>query len=232
VLYAFLKPLAAFMMRWLFRLESVGRHHVPATGPVLLVSNHLSVLDPPLVGGAADRPLSFLAKAELFRIPLFGRLIRSLNARPVRREGADASALREALRMLGDGRALLIFPEGTRGREGELREAKAGAGMLAVLSGAPVVPVYITGSGDAWPRGQRLPRRGRVTVTFGAPLRFAGEEGRSRKERYAEASRVMMAAIAQLRNQAADASTDRVPWQHVRAVGGAGLGAQSPTENP
>jgi 1-acyl-sn-glycerol-3-phosphate acyltransferase len=79
VLYAFLKPLAAFMMRWLFRLESVGRHHVPATGPVLLVSNHLSVLDPPLVGGAADRPLSFLAKAELFRIPLFGRLIRSLN---------------------------------------------------------------------------------------------------------------------------------------------------------
>ena len=136
---------------------------MPATGPVLLVSNHLSVLDPPLVGGAADRQLSFLAKAELFEIPMFGRLIRALNARPVRREGADASALREALRTLAEGRALLVFPEGTRGTEGELRPAKAGAGMLAVLSGAAVVPVYITGSGRAWPRGRRLPRRAQVT---------------------------------------------------------------------
>jgi 1-acyl-sn-glycerol-3-phosphate acyltransferase len=231
VLYKVLKPLAVFVMRRLFRLESVGGHHVPATGPVLLVSNHLSVLDPPLVGGATDRQLSFLAKAELFRIPLFGRLIRGLNARPVRREGADAAALREALRMLGEGRALLVFPEGTRGSGGELQAAKAGAGMLAVLSAAPVVPVYISGSGQAWPRGRRLPRRSRVTVTFGLPVSVVGDEGRGRKERYAEASRVMMAAIAQLRDQATGAAANRVPWQDVRAVGGAGLKAQSPTPN-
>jgi 1-acyl-sn-glycerol-3-phosphate acyltransferase len=232
VLYAFLKPFAVLAMRWLFRLESVGRQHVPAAGPVLLVSNHLSVLDPPLVGGASDRQLSFLAKAELFRIPLFGWLIRALNARPLRREGADASALREALRMLGEGRALLVFPEGTRGREGDgLRAAKAGAGMLAVLSGAPVVPVYITGSGHAWPRGRRLPRRSRVTVRFGPPLSFAGDEGRARKERYAEASRVMMAAIAQLRDQATGVAANRVPWRALEAVRGAGHQAQGPTQN-
>jgi 1-acyl-sn-glycerol-3-phosphate acyltransferase len=232
MLYALLKPLAVILMRWLFDLTSVGRHHIPATGPVLLVANHLSVLDPPLVGGAADRQLSFLAKAELFAIPLFGRLIRALNARPVRREGADASALREALRTLAEGRALLVFPEGTRGSEGELRTAKAGAGMLAVLSGAAVVPVYVTGSGRAWPKGQRLPRRTPVTVAFGPPLRFADEGGRARKERYAEASRVMMAAIAELRDRPTGAPQDRVPWQDVRAVGGAGLGAQSPSQNP
>jgi 1-acyl-sn-glycerol-3-phosphate acyltransferase len=232
VLYEILKPLAVFLMRRMFRLTSVGRHHVPATGPVLLVSNHLSVLDPPLVGGATDRQLSFLAKAELFKIPLFGRLIRGLNARPVRRDGADASALRDALRALGEGRALLVFPEGTRGQDGELRAAKAGAGMLAVLSAAPVVPVYITGSGRAWPKGRRLPRRSKVTVTFGPPLTFSEDRSRARKERYAGASRAMMAAIAELRDRAAGATPSQVPWQDVRAVGGAGVTAQSPTQNP
>jgi len=103
--------------------------------------------------------------------------------------------------------------------------------MLAVLSGAAVVPVYITGSGRAWPKGQRLPRRTQVTVTFGPPVRFSDEGGKARKERYAEASRVMMAAIADLRDQVTGATPDRVPWQHVRAMGGAGLGAQSPPQN-
>jgi len=232
VLYEFLKPIAVFLMRWMFDLTSVGRHHVPATGPVLLVSNHSSILDPALVGGAAERQLSFLAKAELFKIPGFGRLIRRLNARPLRREGADASALREALRLLAEGRALLIFPEGTRGPEGELRPAKAGAGMLAVHSRAAVVPVYVSGSGQAWPRGRRFPRRSRVTVTFGPPVVLDHSESLARKERYAEATRTMMAAIARLRDQViGTASADRVPLQNIQAMGGAGATAQSPSQN-
>jgi 1-acyl-sn-glycerol-3-phosphate acyltransferase len=232
VLYGFLKPFAVLLMRWMFDLTSVGRHHVPATGPVLLVSNHSSALDPALVGGAAARQLSFLAKAELFEIPGFGRLIRALNARPLRREGADASALRDALRMLHEGRALLVFPEGTRGPEGELRAPKAGAGMLAVLSGAPVVPVYVSGSGQAWPRGRRFPRRSPVTVTFGAPLVFEAPVSATRKERYTEAARAMMSAIARLREQViGTVSADRLPLQHVEATGGAGSAAQSPRHN-
>src|SRR5213594_2355607 len=111
--YAFMRFLAVALMRLLFRLEAVGRENIPERGPVLLVSNHSSVLDPPLIGGMSDRQLTYLAKAELFEIPLFGALIRGLNARPIRREGADPGALRTARRVLEEGGALLVFPEGT-----------------------------------------------------------------------------------------------------------------------
>lgn len=218
MLYAILKPIAVALMRLLFRLEVVDPGLVPATGPVLIVSNHVSMLDPPLVGGAAPRPLFFMAKEELFRIPLFGRLIRSLNARPVRRDGSDMRALKASLALLEEGRALLVFPEGTRGEDGQPpREFKAGVGMLAVMSGAPVVPVYVSGSGAALPRGRALPRLTRVRVTFGPPLSFklpgklpgptpsrragkrADDDGR--KEAYREAAQGMQRAIAQLREQ-------------------------------
>jgi 1-acyl-sn-glycerol-3-phosphate acyltransferase len=209
MLYAVLKPIAVALMRLFFRLEVVSPGLVPATGPVLIVSNHVSVLDPPFVGASAPRPLFFMAKEELFRIPLFGRLIRALNARPVRRDGSDTRALKAALAQLEEGRALLVFPEGTRGEEGQpLREGKAGVGMLAVLSGAPVVPVYVSGTGAALPRGRSVPRPVRVRVTFGPPLHFkrdgrggkrAGDDGR--KEAYREAAQEMMRAIGQLRDQ-------------------------------
>jgi 1-acyl-sn-glycerol-3-phosphate acyltransferase len=209
VLYEILKPFAVLLMRLYFRLEARGTEHVPSSGALLLVSNHSSVLDPPLVGGASPRQLSFLAKAELFDIPLFGRFIRAVNARPVRREGSDARALKTALRVLEEGKALLVFPEGTRGPEGSLREAKPGAGMLAVLSGATVVPVLITGSGDALPRGAVLPRPRKAIVRFGPPLRFKPDEdggartAEARKDAYRAATDEMMRAIAQLQSRAA-----------------------------
>jgi len=202
MLYAVLKPIAVALMRLLFRVEGRGAEHVPAEGPVLIVANHSSILDPPLVGGMCPRQLTFLAKAELFRIPGFGGLIRRLGAQPLRREGADPSALRTAQRVLAEGKALLVFPEGTRGDEGDLREPKAGAALLAVQSGATVVPAYVRGSGRAWPRGRRLPRPVKVVVTFGAPLRFLRPTGADRKAYYEAASRQMMAAIAALRDRA------------------------------
>lgn len=199
-LYGTLKPIAVVLMRLLFRLEVRDAGKVPATGPVLLVSNHSSLLDPPAVGGAALRKLSFLAKAELFRVPVLGPVLRRVGARPIRREGADPAAMRTALRVLEERGALLIFPEGTRGPEGVLRAAKAGAGMLAVMSGAQVVPVYVSGSGRAWPKGRRLPRPGRVTVVFGEPLRFEAKGGGDRRQEYEAASRAMMAAIGRLKD--------------------------------
>jgi 1-acyl-sn-glycerol-3-phosphate acyltransferase len=211
MLYGVLKPLAVALMRLLFRLQGRGTEHVPAEGSVLIVANHSSVLDPPLVGGVCPRRLTFLAKAELFGIPGFGGLIRRLGAHPLRREGADPSALRIAQRLLGEGRALLVFPEGTRGQEGTLRDAKPGAALLAVQSGATVVPAYISGSGRAWPRGRRLPRPAKVVVTFGPPLRFPRALGAERKAHYEAVSRQMMAAIAELRD---------------RAVGGVGAAAR------
>jgi cytidylate kinase len=216
-LYAVLKPLAVAFMRLAFRVESRGGENIPARGPVLLVANHSSVLDPPLVGGVSDRQLSFLAKAELFEIPLFGELIRRLNARPIRREGSDPGALRAAMRVLEEGRALLIFPEGTRGDEGVIRPAKTGAGMLAVLSGAAVVPVFVRGSGRAWPRGRRFPRPAKVTITFGRALRFEVERGADRKRQYEIASREMMEAIARLRDGTTTGSASR-RWSESYAV--------------
>jgi 1-acyl-sn-glycerol-3-phosphate acyltransferase len=215
-LYAICKPVAVALMRLLFRVEGHGTEHIPPTGPLLIVANHSSVLDPPLVGGMCPRELTFLAKAELFRVPGFGGLIRRLGARPVRREGADASALRTAQRVLAEGKALLVFPEGTRGEEGVLREAKPGAALLAVQSGATVVPAYVRGSGRAWPRGRHLPRPVKVVVTFGAPLRFQRAVGADRKAQYQAASRQMMSAIADLRD---------------RSIGGVGVaGARRPLQ--
>jgi 1-acyl-sn-glycerol-3-phosphate acyltransferase len=227
VLYAVVKPLSVAVMRLLFGLRRRGHRHVPRQGPVLLVANHSSVLDPPLVAGMTPRPVSFLAKAELFQVPLLGWLIRRLGARPLRREGGDPSALRAALRVLQDGGALLMFPEGTRGEEGVLRPAKLGAGMLAVLSRAAVVPVYVSGSGRAWPRGQTLPRPTKVTVTFGAPLAF-GEVGVHRKGCYEAASREMMAAIARLKDAAGSGEPRAASPRGPRSVvGGVGVGGTS-----
>jgi 1-acyl-sn-glycerol-3-phosphate acyltransferase len=216
LLYSICKPIAAGLMRLLFRLEGRGIEHIPAEGPLLIVANHSSVLDPALVGGVCPRELTFLAKAELFRIPGFGGLIRRLGAQPLRREGADPSALRTAQRVLAGGKALLVFPEGTRGEEGLLREAKPGAALLAVQTGATVVPTYIRGSGRAWARGRRLPRPVKVVVTFGAPLRFQRAVGADRKAQYEAASRQMMSAIAELRD---------------RSIGGVGVaGARRPLQ--
>jgi len=195
VLYAILKPLVRVLMRVLFRPRWTGADNVPAEGPVLIAANHLSLLDPPLVAGGVPRQVHFMAKAELFRIPLLGGFIRRLNAHPVERDGADTGALRSALSLLRAGHVLLIFPEGTRGRDGTLGSGKAGAGMLAARGEAPVVPVYIRGTGRALPRGALFPRPARVTVAYGPPLRFAGTRGRAR---YQEITNEIMAAIGRL----------------------------------
>jgi 1-acyl-sn-glycerol-3-phosphate acyltransferase len=198
VLYAVLKVTIAMISRVWFRLSVVGAHRVPREGRLLLASNHLSVLDPALIGSVMPRELDYMAKTELFQIPGFGALIRALNAHPVDRSGSDSAALRLALRLLGDGRAVLVFPEGTRGVEGSLQAARPGAGMLAALSGAPVVPVYVKGSGRALPRGAVLPRPARVTVTFGEPIRFARTRGRTR---YQDVSDEIMAAVGRLKTE-------------------------------
>ena len=237
MLYAVLKPFAMLLARLVFGLDGRGRQHVPRRGAVLFVANHSSHLDSPIVGAAAPRQLSFLAKAELFTIPLFGRFIRALNARPLRREGPDPSALRMALKVLEENRALLIFPEGTRGPEGELREAKTGAGMLAMMSGATVIPVYIKGSGRAWPRESRFPRPAKITVTFGPPLRFERKPGQDKKEQYAAASRAMMDAIAELMTTATGVGAKRTAQgvgslsePEMSAAHGAGASAQGPSK--
>ena len=144
--------------------EVRGREHVPHTGGLVVAANHISFWDPPLIGAALPREMHFLAKEELFRTPVLGPLIRSVNSIPIRRGVADLSGMSRAMDTLKRGQALLMFPEGSRMRDGELHPARPGVGMMAVHADVPVVPCYISGSNR--PR-QWIYRRSRVRVWFG-----------------------------------------------------------------
>jgi 1-acyl-sn-glycerol-3-phosphate acyltransferase len=144
--------------------EVRGREHVPRSGAVIVASNHISFWDPPLVGTAAIRELHFLAKEELFRTPILGPLIRGFNAIPIRRGVADLSGLTKAMDILRAGHALIMFPEGTRNRSGELHAARPGVGILAVSTDALIVPTYIVGSNRP---GKWLIRQAKLRVSFG-----------------------------------------------------------------
>jgi len=146
-------------------------------GGMLLASNHQSFLDPVLVGMSMPRPLNFLARQSLFRVPGFSALIRALGAHPLRRGRMDAAAIRTMLRLLRGGRWVLVFPEGTRTRDGSLGSFRPGSAELASRAGVPVLPVCIEGAHRAWPRHSALPRPARVAVAYGKPIQPRGRDG-------------------------------------------------------
>lgn len=146
--------------------EVRGRERVPKTGALIIASNHISYADPPMVGAATRRELHFLAKQELFKVPVLGAVIASVNTIPIRRGMADLTGMSRAIEVLKRGQGLLVFPEGTRSRDGELHAARPGIGMLAVAGDAVILPVYISGSDRP---GRWLTRRTRVRVWFGVP---------------------------------------------------------------
>jgi 1-acyl-sn-glycerol-3-phosphate acyltransferase len=144
-----------------------GRENVLRDGGLLVASNHLSYWDPPLLAHALERECHFVAKEELFRVPALGRLIRSLNAIPVRRGAADLKGIQEALAVLRSGGCLLIFPEGSRSRSGALQRARPGLGLLWSHARVPVLPVHLSGTNRDrhW-----VLRRETVRVRIGVPL--------------------------------------------------------------
>jgi len=136
----------------------LGRSNLPRTGPFLAVCNHASYFDPPVCGTfLAERPFSPIPRASLFVGP-FGWLIRSLGTIPINRDGADAAAMRAGIDELKAGRVVLVFPEGTRSEDGELKEFKRGVSIMIRKAAVPIVPMAIEGTFDAWPKGQLLPR--------------------------------------------------------------------------
>ena len=152
------------------RIRVFGREHVPATGGALVVSNHQSHLDPILVGLSCDRRLNFVARDTLFGFAPFRWLIYSLDAIPIDREGIGLGGLKESLRRLKDGEMLLIFPEGTRTRDGEVGHLKPGFIALARRSKVPLLPIALDGAFDSFPRLSRFPLPAVIHTRFAAPL--------------------------------------------------------------
>jgi 1-acyl-sn-glycerol-3-phosphate acyltransferase len=173
----------AVILRWYNRWEVTGKENVPATGGVLLVANHTSYADPPIVGTASPRPVHFMAKAELFDIPLLGSFIARAHSFPVRRGVGDSAALRRGVRLLKEGKVLLIFPEGTRSLDGRLMAFERGASFVALASGAAVVPIAIDGADRLLPPGRPVLLPAKLRVSFGPPVRLSHlrEQRRSRE---------------------------------------------------
>ena len=156
--------------RLLFRGRTSGNAHVPMEGALVVVANHGSHLDPPLLGHALGRPVAFMAKAELFRVPLLGQLIRALGAYPVTRGASDREAIRVAGERLAQGWAVGVFLDGTRQADGRVHDPQPGAALLAARAGVPLLPVAILGSHRALGSGQRLPKPATIHIRIGTPI--------------------------------------------------------------
>jgi 1-acyl-sn-glycerol-3-phosphate acyltransferase len=157
--YVFFRFILRVLYTLLFRLEARGTENIPANGPVVLASNHLSNFDPPTVGVKVKRKVHFMAKEELFKIPVFGPLLRSFGAFPVKRGGVSKDAIKSSITMLKEGNVMGIFPEGSRNNQSGA--AKKGAAMIAIRSGAVIVPVAIIGKYKPFSK---------IVVCYGKPI--------------------------------------------------------------
>jgi 1-acyl-sn-glycerol-3-phosphate acyltransferase len=162
-LYLFGRFLFRIMFKIFFRWHIEGNENIPKTGGAVIAPNHISFFDPPLAGSAMRRPLNFMAKQELFEIPILGFLIKRTNAFPVKRGSQDLGAFRHALLLLKDGGLLLMFPEGTRSKDGKLGKARAGAAMAACNAQVPLIPTKIVNT-------DKMGKFKRVKIKYGRPI--------------------------------------------------------------
>ncbi len=168
--------------RSFYDFRVIGEENLKLAGPALIVANHVSFLDPPFIGQAFDEPLYFFARKSLFDHPMAGKLLRSWQTIPVDKDKPDASSLKSTIRLLKSGKKILMFPEGTRSLDGKPQKAEAGVGLFIAKSSAPVLPVRIYGSYEAYPRGAKFLRPARIRLVVGKPyqpdLKAHRQEGR------------------------------------------------------
>jgi len=171
MLYRIGRALFRFIFTVFFRMRAIGMENVPKDGAVVLCGNHTSFLDPPLLGTPLRRKVHFMAKAELFEIPVLGTIISKVGAFPVKRGGVSRESIRLAVQLLRDGNMLGVFPEGSRSNAGGM--GKKGAASLALKAGAAVVPVAIVGTYSLFRR---------MTIVYGAPLDLSAYAGASSED--------------------------------------------------
>jgi len=198
MVYFISRNILKLLFKIFFRLEIIGAENCPKNGPLIIASNHASFLDPLIAGFAVPRALNFMARDTLFKNRIFGKILMSVNAFPLRRKGADLGAMRLAIDKLRQAKTILIFPEGTRSKDGSLGNPRAGIGFLAASSGASILPCYIKGSMDALPRGAIFPRFKKISVYIGRPLQF--NISISGKDSYMRITAEVMEAIGELKS--------------------------------
>ncbi len=203
VWYQFLRWLIYFAGVLAYGVRYSGRENIPKMGAVLVVSNHQSHFDPPLVGTGCSRRMNYLARETLFRFAPLGWLIHSLDAIPIDRDGLGLNGIKESLRRLKRGEMVLIFPEGRRTADGEIATFRPGFTVLAARSKAWILPVAIEGAFDAWPRWRKLPRRGAIHVLYGKPIPPEEVAARDERELVAEVERRVRQCQAMLRKHPA-----------------------------
>ncbi|HVM60121.1 MAG TPA: lysophospholipid acyltransferase family protein [Verrucomicrobiae bacterium] len=202
--YRFCRFLYRVYFRVYHRGQVYNRERLPDDGAFILAGNHVSFLDPPFFGLACRREAYYMARDTLFRNPVSNWILRSWHCVPINRDKGDIGAMRTVLRMLGEGKAVLMFPEGTRSPDGQLQEARAGIGMIVAKADVPIVPMRIFGTDRALPKGASLPRPARVEIKFGEPFTyplppdFEKMRGDAVKAIYLDIGREIMKRIAAL----------------------------------
>jgi len=200
--YWFFRGITHMFARLVFSLRVKHPERMIEDGPLILAVNHASFADPPLVGACSKRAVYFLGRRSLWKWPILGRFFTHANVIPVERNGNDLAALRQAIRRVNEGNGVVLFPEGTRTRDGSLGEAKPGIGFVIAKTGAPVLPIYAKGTFEAFPPNSKLPCRRPVTMVIGNPIHFSPEEiANATREDYQRFSQRVMDAIVALKNE-------------------------------
>lgn len=188
-----------------FHWKVFNAERVPLDGPVILASNHASYIDPPLVGAGVRRQINFLARDSIFHVPVLAAILRSWEVVPVDRDGGTGRGLKMILNRLEKGGAIILFPEGTRSRHGELNPARSGIGLTVIKSNAPVVPARVFGTHEAFGPHMVLPRPRQLMVKYGRPLLFEALRAEAAtcskqrvKEIYQQVADEIMVEIARL----------------------------------
>jgi len=198
MLYSIGKALSWLVARFFGRFEVIGRENIPRKGGVLICSNHVSYIDPPVLGAGAPRRLRYMAKIELFKIPVLGFLIKRVGAFPVHQRTADRQALRTAIDYLAHGECVAMFPEGTRMLDGKLGQALPGAGMIALRAKVPVIPAALINTNKLLPPHSIFFHFTRVKVIYGKPVPLEDLYDQPGREAVEEAGRRIMSAIGEL----------------------------------
>ncbi len=207
--YGFWRRVLQLAAVLVYRVRYSGRENVPAAGGVLVVSNHQSHFDPPLVGLGCPRQLHYIARETLFNFRPFGWVLKSVGGVPIDRDGFGLRGIKESLKLLKHGEMVVIFPEGTRTPNGELGPFRPGFTTLAARSKAAILPVAIDGAFRVWPRTQKFPGLGRIRVHYGKPISHAEIAGRDEQEVLAEVERRVGECLAELRRQSVQEHASR-----------------------